>query len=436
MAREYKGLKSEKSFLKRTGIKQRCEVPDEELDLKLREDRIGRYFKKYLNKFVFAEFSEEFLKSFKAADIMRGVPIPLRKQDIKDFDGGKGVDMLHIAENMAWVMGCDPHFKYTQSYVDCLMDIFGGKILDGILKEGRDTAELGDYDNACIHFRACLCLQPNNLHAMYSYARSCTKLYENSKNKEFVGRMKAEALDFYELITIIHPRHPNAYYYLGYAYLNMGYYVKAKLVWEDYLRRSRNNKDRNEIQKRLKQIEAPVQIEEGYNDIMAGRNEDGLKKLVPFLATDYISWWPLHYYIGVGYERTGKIEEAIEEFKEVLKKNGSHLETMEELYSIYSALGDTQNATKYRKKMEVIRSQIEEETAEIAAAGEDTDTGIKESDALDKAADAGYESSETAAEKLARIREERAASMDADVAEAIQIRNQEKAGKRPTKRLK
>lgn len=432
MAREYKELKSEKSFLKRTGIKQRQEVPAEELDLKLREDRISRYFTKYLNKFVFAEFSEDFLKTFKAADIMRGVPIPLRKQDIKDFNGGKGVDMLHIAENMAWVMGCDPHFKYTQSYVDCLLNVFGNKILDGILKEGRDTAELGDYDNACIHFRACLCIQPNNLHAMYSYARSCTKMYENSKNKEFVGRMKAEALDFYELITIIHPRHPNAYYYLGYAYLNMGYYIKAKLVWTDYLRRSRNNKDRNEIQKRLKQIEAPVAIEEGYNDIMAGRNEEGLKKLTPFLKTDYISWWPLHYYIGVGYERTGRTEEAIDCFREVLKHNGSHLETMEELYSIYSDLGDTQNAGKYKKKMEIIRKQIDDETAEIAAAGEDKASGIRESDALDRAAD----DKESAIDKLARIREERAASMDSETAEAMKKREQETGGKRPTKRLK
>ena len=83
MAREYKDLKQEKSFAARIGIKQTVKIPIEEMDLKIREDRIGRYFKKYLNKFVFAEFSEEFLSTFKAADIMRGVPIPLRKQDIK-----------------------------------------------------------------------------------------------------------------------------------------------------------------------------------------------------------------------------------------------------------------------------------------------------------------------------------------------------------------
>ena len=42
--------------------------------------------------------------------------IPLRKKEIKEFAGGEGIDMLVLAENMAWVMGCDPHFKYTKDY--------------------------------------------------------------------------------------------------------------------------------------------------------------------------------------------------------------------------------------------------------------------------------------------------------------------------------
>ena len=52
----------------------------EESDIQLREDRIGKYFKKYLNKFVFVEFSEEFMKKSKAEELMKGVPIPLRKR--------------------------------------------------------------------------------------------------------------------------------------------------------------------------------------------------------------------------------------------------------------------------------------------------------------------------------------------------------------------
>ena len=442
MAREYKDLKQEKGFFKRTGFRAKAEIPPEELDLKIREDRIGRYFTKYLNKFVFAEFSEEFLKKFKAADIMRGVPVPLRKQDIKDFNGGEGTNMLHIAENMAWVIGCNPHFKYTQSYVDCLDELFGSKIIEGVLKEGRDIAETEDYDNACIHFRACLVMQPNYLHAMYSYARACTKMYENSNNKEFVGRMKAEALDFYEMTSILYPRHANSYYYLGYAYLNMGQYIKARLAWQDYLRISKNGKDKREINQRIKQIENPVIIEEGTNDILAGRNEEGLRKLTPYMDSQYVKWWPLHYYIGVGLERTGDTEGAIERFKQVLKLNGSHLETMEELYAIYSAQGDTQNATKYKKKMDMIRKQLEEEAKEIAESDAQNDlrTGIKTSDALDKERTLAPEEKivkrgTEVQEKIAAIKAEREASMDNELAEALKKRSQETGAKRPTKRL-
>ena len=52
-----------------------------ESDIRVREDRIGRYFKKYLNKFVFDEFSPKFMENSKAGDLMKGVPIPLRKKD-------------------------------------------------------------------------------------------------------------------------------------------------------------------------------------------------------------------------------------------------------------------------------------------------------------------------------------------------------------------
>ena len=444
MAREYKDLKQEKSFAARIGIKQTVKIPIEEMDLKIREDRIGRYFKKYLNKFVFAEFSEEFLSTFKAADIMRGVPIPLRKQDIREFNGGSGLSMLHIAENMAWVIGCDPHFKYTQSYVDCMDRLYGKKICEGLLKEGRDAAELKDYDNACIHFRASLCMQPDYLHAMYSYARVCRVMYTSSKNREYVGRMKAESLDFFEFMVAVHPRHAQSYYYLGYAYLNMGQYIKARLVWNDFLRFSKNNKDKKEIRKRIEQIAKPVYIEEGCNDVMAGRFEDGIKKLETFLDDDYNKWWPLHYYLGVAYERCGRTDEAIERFKQVLKMNGSHLETMEELYAIYSSAGDEAGANKYRKKMAIIRKQLEEEAEAVAKdeERESTISGIEESAALDREYEKTpvekiIQKGNEAQSKLDAIKKERAEAMDSELAEAMKKRKQEVAkGSRPTKRLK
>ena len=169
----------DQTFLQSVGITRTVERPREESDIQLREDRIGRYFRKYLNKFVFVEFSEEFIAQSKAGDLLKGVPVPLRKKEVKDFAGGKGINFLVLAENMAWVMGCDPHFKHTKDYCAILHRLYNKKLTEGMLKEGRDAAEQGEMDNACIHFRAALCMQFDYMHAMYSYARACRVMYEN-----------------------------------------------------------------------------------------------------------------------------------------------------------------------------------------------------------------------------------------------------------------
>ena len=323
-------------------------------DLKIRKDRVGRYFKKYLNRFVFVEFSESYMERAGITEIMRGVPVPLRKDDLETFNGGEGIKGLHLVENMTWVMGADPHFKHVPSYIDLLSKVYNYKIYEGMLKKGRNFAEKGDLKKACIYFRATLCMNPVYLHGMYSYARVCRALYMESDDAEYIGRFKAEAMDYFELLTEAHPKFAQAYYYLGYAYLNMGLYLKAQLAWQGFLSRSQNPKDRKEIKERLSQIEEPVAIEEGCNVVLSGNFKRGLDILEPFKRSRFKTWWPLSYYLGVCYIRLGMKEEALAAFKTVLTLNGSHLETMKELADIYAADGDAENEEKYRKKIELI----------------------------------------------------------------------------------
>ena len=346
--------KEDGNILQALGVTRSVIRPREEVDIQLREDRIGRYFKKYLNKFVFVEFSDEFMASNKAGHLMKGVPVPLRRKEVKEFAGGRGIDFLVLAENMAWVMGCDPHFKYTKDYCAILRKLYNYKLYEGMMKEGRDAAENGEMDNACIHFRAALCMKHDYLHAMYSYARACRVMYEHSKNEEYVGRFKAESLDWFEILTETHPRFAMGYYYLGYSYLNIGLYGKAKIAWQDYLKFGRNGRDRREITKRLNQIAHPVAIEDGCLKIGAGRYEEGPEILEPYLKSQYKDWWPLHYYLGRGYVQADRISDAVAEFKKVLMTNGSHLETMKELLLIYEEQDDRANIKKYSEKIKMI----------------------------------------------------------------------------------
>lgn len=350
-----------KTLAQNMGITRSVIRDESETDIQKREDRIGRYFKKYLNNFVFDEFSPEFMAKSKAGDLMKGVPIPLRKSDYKVFAGGEGLSMLAIAENMAWIMGCDPHFKHTKDYVAILKKLYNHKLYEGMVKEGRDAAERGELDNACIHFRAALCMKPDYLHAMYSYSRACRAMYLDSENEEYVGRFKAEALDFFELTTETHPRFAQSYYYLGYAYLNMGLYIKAELTWREFLKFSKTAKDKKEIRTRIDQLAGPIQIESGYNDILAARYDEGVEKLEPFLKTQFNTWWPLYYYLGVGYLMIGRRADAISSFKKVLTMNASHIETMKELVAIYDEDGDRVNKRKYEQKIHIVQEGLEAE---------------------------------------------------------------------------
>ena len=331
-------------------------APDPEVyDIKARPDRVGKYYKKYAKNFVFDEFSEAYLKRT-GLDFMTGVPIPLRKQDYEVFMGGEGLKVQHIAENIAWIMGINPKFDHMESYLKYMETLNKNRMVNALVKEGRDAAEQKEFDNASIHFRAALCISPANLHAMYSYARVCRELYLGSNNEELIGRYKAEALEYFELITMAHPRYAQAFYYLGYAYLNMGLYLKTRIVWEQFLKKSNNMRDKREIRKRLMQLEDPVEIERGYNAVLSGRYEDGINIMEPFLKTNFKDWWPMSYYLGIAYEKTGDRKNAVASFKRALSINPSHVESMEELADIYGESKDKENEQKFRKKAELLRT--------------------------------------------------------------------------------
>ncbi|MDO4551923.1 MAG: tetratricopeptide repeat protein [Bacillota bacterium] len=323
-----------------------------------REDRVGKYFKKYLKDFVFDEFSPRFLAANPKIAFMSGVPIPLRKVDAEAFRRGEGVENRVLAENMAWVLGADPKFRYNEMYVKYITTYFNVKGAEGFLKEGRDEAEKEEFDAAAIHLRASMMIVPNSFHTIYSYARVCREQYLKSNNPEYIGRFKAESIDYFELLTEVKPNFAYGYYYLGFGYLNMGLYTKAYMTWELFLKYSRSMKDKKEIRTKQKDLEHPMAIEAGCNSVMAGRWREGLQTLEPYTKTSYKDWWPLSYYLGVSYRRLGSEDRALESFRRVLELNPSHLETMEELVQIYRERGDGEGESKYKKKIELIKKQL------------------------------------------------------------------------------
>jgi len=329
--------------------------PGEEREFIKRHDRVGKYFKKYLKDFVFDEFQEAYLKKAGLKEIFKGVPIPLREEDLEAFKSEKGLPVTVVAENMTRVLGIDPRFPHAEAYLYYIEKLIGKRGSGFILKEARREAARGLFDDACIHYRAALILDPHEMGAMYGYARACRMLYNSEDvSEEYVGNFKAEALEYFEMLTEIHPKYAQGWYYLGYLYLNMGLYTKANLAWESFLPKSRSRKDIKEIKQRMEQIKMPMEIERGCNEVMAGRWQEGLIILEQFKESVFQDWWPLWYYVGVAYANTAQLDEAEKALKKCLRLNAKHVETMNELIDIYRIRGNEELVAKYKKKIRIV----------------------------------------------------------------------------------
>lgn len=344
-----------------------------------KEDRIGFYLTPQLDEFLFDELSESYLQRAGVADILSGVPIPLRKTALDHLT------TLDIARNMAFVLGCDPQFQYAENYRQYILRTFGKKFAEGLIGDGVEGAAREDYIYACIQFRAAMQIDPEKGEAYYCYGRACKDAYEAGDEEEYIGRYKAEALEAFEVATLKKPDFADAYYFLGYAYLNLGLYVKAKLTFEQFLQLTAEPAEggaedaagreaagapdgkaaqelrelRQEVEERVASLAEPVEIEKGYNLVLSGRYVEGVDQLTPYKTGKYANWWPLWYYLGMAYSKMGLDNDAIEHFLQVLKLSPSNSETMEELVKLYESRGDAEKAEKYRRKIGVVKQNAE-----------------------------------------------------------------------------
>ncbi len=347
------------------------------------KDRISKYLSPRIQDMMFAELSPEYLSRTNASEILGGIPVPV---GIEGSDAKGAIDLRNIVINMARVIGGDPLFVYAEKYINFIKHAAGDNAVAMLVSEGAHSADTGDLEDACMLLRAALRLEPKSREALYLYARACKEAYETEAamapdgmgDEERIGLFKAESSETFELLTMIHPDFAMGYYFLGYAYLNMGLYLKARLTWQDFLRLSAGSETeihemdddllasvREEISERVEELEEPVEIELGCNRIMGGDFVGGRDTLMKFTDGRYSQWWPLWYYLGIAEASLGNASEAIADFRKVLTLSPSNTDAMDELVHLYEATGDAENAAKYRKKIDIVKSNREEENGAI-----------------------------------------------------------------------
>ncbi len=344
------------------------------------EDRISKYLSPRIQNMMFAELSPEYLSRTGALEILSGVAVPV---GIEGSDAKGEIDLKSIVLNMGRVIGGDPYFVYAEKYAEFIKHATGDNAAPLLVSEGAHSADMGDFEDACMLLRGALRIEPKSREAMYLYARVCKEIYENEAadgigDEEKTGLFKAESSETFELLTMIHPDFAMGYYFRGYAYLYMGLYLKAKLTWQDFLKHSAGSELetyemddqllaslRDEISERVEELEEPVEIELGCNKIMGGDFAGGRDTLARFKEGRYSEWWPLWFYLGIAESALANPDAAIEAFKRVLRLSPSNTDAMEELANLYEATGDAENAAKYRNKIGIVGRNLEAEKADM-----------------------------------------------------------------------
>lgn len=319
------------------------------------EDRIAEYLiPKIKSDYIFDELSDNYLERANITDILKGVPVPIKRTDFENMS------TVGIARNMAFVMGSDINFKYRENYREYILRTFTKEFVMPLLNEGVDLAAKGEYLDACVMFRAAIILEPENKDAFYCYGRALRDAYENGDGEEFIGKFKAESLEAFEKLTLKAPEFDMGFYFLGFAYINLGLYLKSKLTWDRFMELSGDAKLRKEVQELLNKLDDPCKIEEGYNCILSGRFEEGIAILSDYEEDiRFNNWWPLWFYLGVAYNHLDMPREAEKKLTKSLALSPSNVEVMEELVKTYEKSDNLEMIKKYQNKIKIVKENAE-----------------------------------------------------------------------------
>lgn len=327
-------------------------------------DKLKSYLENEIKDYLFDQLSDNYLER-NGMDFLKGVPVPFTPADLVAAQEGRGFSVSNIADNMANVLGADMNFKYKGAYLKFLAKCFSEKLVDVYTGRGGKLLAEAKFHKACVYFRAALVLDPEDRKAVFGYACVCRQWYLSHEGddeyQELIAALKEESKHYYEECVRLYPEFADAYYFLGYAYLNEAQYIRANVIWKNFVKLAADpeSEEVSEIRERLDSLRDPVIIETGINELTSGRIERGLQILEPYTESSYRNWWPLHYYLAEAYRALGLEEEAIEGYRKVVELSPSNIESNQALADMYASAGNAEMAEKYLKKVEIIRKNNE-----------------------------------------------------------------------------
>ena len=351
---------------------------------------VEKYFKKKMDQIVFVNLSDKFVDKHAVLRYLKGIPIPVMLAVVEEEakrNGGRGsFSPAAAAQAMIYVIGADENFPYANQYMHFLHDSISGARMS-ILSQGLECTGSGDMMRAAILFRAAYIYERwevkneapkntllintrkvENADALFNYARACRDIYmdENEEDEAKKVAFREESVRKMEECIKEFPDFDQAYYYLGFFYMNKKRYEEAKELWTKFLSISELEPMKEDVRERMDQVDDLILYEKGTLEVMNERPQEGLDILLP-LYEKYKEWWNLLFFIGLAYRKLGQFEIAVPFFQEVLRLKPSQGDSCNELGLCYASLQDFDNAEKYFKKAALVDQKDPELLCNLAA---------------------------------------------------------------------
>ena len=316
---------------------------------------INEYFKKYTDKITFIELKDNTEFNVEEHPIKNNIPLPVLIEEliseIKVGNLEEEIKITNIIEGIIYLMGIDKNFPYIDEYIE-ILNAYDDNIEEYIFYKGIRFIDKEDYDNGAICFRALDLLNPKNLNSIFNYALALESIGKkhmaigkDEEGMEFINKATSEL----ESLLDIDEDYGLAYYKLGYHYKFSEQNLKAKLMWNKFLKLDKDELRLEEIRKELDNIENSVLLESGITYLSINKFDDALSCFLKILP-DFKDWWELNYLIGASYKGLNDHEMAIEYFEKSLENNQSEADVYNELGISHFYLGYIDKAVKVFSK--------------------------------------------------------------------------------------
>lgn len=322
--------------------------------------RLEQVFKSKLDEVVFIELKPEAVAEVNGMRLNPEIALPVMLTDVMDkVNGVSATDITaaNMVKGMAFVLSVDEEFPHKRYYHDLLLKI-DPKVGLFLLKHGFDLANEGQKLNALIYFKASLLFIESEIDVLINYSRCCIELAYEKEEAQMI--FVEEAREVLEGLIQKYPDHPHAYYHLGFMYSNENEYQKAQTAWIQAIKLNIGENEKHDIVTRLTDLNAKIKFEEGHTLILDGRVDEGLEILLA-LEPEYVDWWNLMFFIGLGYRMNNDFDNALKYYAKVMELNTGHVQTYNEIGLCYMTMGRYEEAIKAFKEA----LKMDRENAEI-----------------------------------------------------------------------